>query len=220
MAKLESLPAQDSPTGTRDANGRNPTAFDVQKKIEELRDEMEEKARRLPNIIVTGLVEQDPPSSPDDNPPSSQPTSGSKAKPPRSKITDLPSDFAATIGIDPDDLLECRRLGKPQAERNSNQKPKPRPLLLRFQSEQAKRDVLKRRQALFRSEKFSKVYLNDDLTQQERLRRRTLVPVYQQLRRANVKCELRRDKLLKEGKAVSLGEAEALLKQISTQLYE
>ena len=63
VAKLESLPAQDSPTGTRDANGSNPTAFDVQKKIEELRDEMEEKARRLPNIIVTGLVEQDPPSA-------------------------------------------------------------------------------------------------------------------------------------------------------------
>ena len=43
--------------------------------------------------------------------------------------------------------------------------------------------------------------------------RRTLVPVIRQLRKPRVKCEIRRDKLLYEGKPISITEAEALLKR-------
>ena len=62
-----------------------------------------------------------------------------------------------------------------------------------------------------RSSKYSNIFVNDDLTNSERARRRSLVPVYKKLRQARVQCVLRRDKLLSEGKSLSLKEAEVLL---------
>ena len=69
---------------------------DVQKKLEELRDEMEDKSKRLTNIIVTGLAEEDPSPSPENNiaeEPSSPPPPGSKSDPPTSSKVILPPDL-------------------------------------------------------------------------------------------------------------------------------
>ena len=206
---------------TRQAQAARSSWRMCRKKLEELRDEMEDKSKRLTNIIVTGLAEEDPSPSPENNiaeEPSSPPPPGSKSDPPTSSKVILPPDLVKALEINLEDLLECRRLGKrPQPENGtpSNASRRPRPLLLRFRTEQAKTNVMRRRQALVKSVNFTRVYLNDDLTQLEQSRRRTLVPVFRQLRKAGVKCEIRRDKLLYEGKPISITEAEALLKRIS-----
>ena len=217
VSRLETSPPSRHTTST----GSTIVMEDVQKKLEELRDEMEDKSKRLTNIIVTGLAEEDPSPSPENNiaeEPSSPRPPGSKSDPPTSSKVILPPDLVKALEINLEDLLECRRLGKrPQPENGtpSNASRRPRPLLLRFRTEQAKTNVMRRRQALVKSVNFTRVYLNDDLTQLEQSRRRTLVPVFRQLRKARVKCEIRRDKLLYEGKPISITEAEALLKRIS-----
>ena len=86
----------------------------------------------------------------------------------------------------------CRR--RPASD-DSSSLSNPRPLLLKFKTQPAKIAVMRNKNNL-QSSKYSNIYVKDDLTNSERARRRSLVPVYKKLRQARVQCVLRRDKLL------------------------
>ena len=63
VSRLETSPPLHHTTST----GSTIVMEDVQQKVEELRDGMEDKSKRLTNITVTGLAEEDPPPSPENN---------------------------------------------------------------------------------------------------------------------------------------------------------
>ena len=178
----------------------------LQERFEELQQELDEKARRLNNIIIMGLKEEETPSSS----PETIPSNADKVTGTHTNVV-LPDELARTLRIDPADIEDCKRLGKRRpASDNSSSLSNPRPLLLKFKTQPAKIAVMRNKNNL-RSSKYSNIFVNDDLTNSERARRRSLVPVYKKLRQARVQCVLRRDKLLSEGKSLSLKEAEVLL---------
>ena len=63
VSRLEKSPPSRHMTST----GSTIDMEDVQKKLEEMRDEMENKSKKLTNIIVTGIAEEDPSPSPENN---------------------------------------------------------------------------------------------------------------------------------------------------------
>ena len=173
-----------------------------------LSGELEEKARRMNNIIISGLQEE---STHEDQPPSSH-GAGEVTTPKGDRV---PPILLRKLSINIDDIEECRRLGKPPTPKSTEAPSKPRPLLVRFRTLHQKRAVLNRKGTLRTTDEFKNVYVNDDLTKKERARRSSLVPIYKKLRKARVNCSLRRDKLMNEGNPLSIKEAEVLLSLVS-----
>ena len=180
---------------------------------------MEDKSKRLTNIIVTGLAEEDPSPSPENNiakEPSSPPTlvkvwtahrfKGHPTTRPGEGTRDQPRRSSP---------MSASSETTPTRKWNTLQMHDKDPVLFSFGSALINR--WKQTSCgdcrLSSNPWTSRVYLNDDLTPLDQSRRRTLVPVSRQLRKARVNCEIRPDKLLYEGKSFSITEAEALLKR-------
>ena len=99
----------------------------LQERFEELQQELDEKARRLNNIIIMGLKEEETPSSS----PETIPSNADKVTGTHTNVV-LPDELARTLRIDPADIEDCKRLGKRRpASDNSSSLSNPRPLLLK-----------------------------------------------------------------------------------------
>ena len=167
--------AKSPPTNPMPASPVNSSA--LQQQFEELQLELDEKSRRLNNVIIMGLKEEETPSSS----PERTPSNDDKVTGTHTNVV-LPDELARTLRIDPADIEDCKRLGKRRpASDDSSSLSNPRPLLLKFKTQPAKIAVMRNKNNL-RSSKYSNIFVNDDLTNSERARRRSLVPVYKKLR--------------------------------------
>ena len=109
------------------------------------------------------------------------------------------------------ELVEVRRLGRPpQAPTDGNRQSRPRPLLVKTRNKDIKTKIMT--QARANREADSSIFFNEDLTKEEQARRRTLVPVYKELRKVRVKCRLDRASLVVNDRMIfDQDEAQALL---------
>lgn len=108
-------------------------------------------------------------------------------------------EIALSIGQALDVKMESReirhvsRLGKPS---QGNSPDRPRLVKVQFFSAHSAMRFLRNRTRLRQSDKHKNVYVNEDLSFDDRQRRKKLLPVFRELRSRNVTCHLRRGDLV------------------------
>ena len=100
------------------------------------------------------------------------------------------------VDVSASDLLEVRRLGRLPQDRSRQSQVRSRPLLVKTTSKQTKTKILTQARTKSTPDQPRTLYFNEDLTKEEQARRKTLVPVYKELRKRNVKCRLDRGSIV------------------------
>ena len=182
-----------------EASSLQQTVVRLQTEVADLKglvDHMEEKqeiTRRLPNVVISGIPED---SSTNDR---------------SNNVLDAMREFISQkLTVTNCNIVSARRLGSPVergATAQAGRPRRPRLVLVQFGSLEDKIRVLKERSRL----KGLNIYLNDDLTKLERERRREALPRFKELRKRNVRVQLRRDRIFHDGKPLTLGDVDRFL---------
>ena len=101
------------------------------------------------------------------------------------------------LEISQSDLLEVRRLGRclPAANTTTTRpQNRPRPILIKMISKSTKMKIVSRARETTQTTRH--LFFNEDLTGTEQIRRKSLVPIYKELRARQVKCRLERGCLI------------------------
>lgn len=97
------------------------------------------------------------------------------------------------VQINPDDIIDTFRLGKPTGGRSIDKPSISRRILVKTRARHVKEAVMNQRIVRL---KGKGIYVNDDLTPKEQSQRRSLVPIYRELRAKGIQCHLDRGSLV------------------------
>lgn len=130
----------------------------------------------------------------------------------------------ATTQILPTDIVSANRLGKadsgakPQDDVTPGSRPlthRPRLVKVQFSNQTTARKLLANSRTLRESSQYGSVYVNEDLTPSERIRRRQMVPKYRELRRQGMQVSLRRAAIWLKGRQMTDDEVNLALRPSS-----
>ena len=187
---------------TRRAKALECTVTELRGTVNALRDEAA-RSERATNVIITNVEE----------------TEGED-------LLSTLSSMAEKMGValaPARDVLFLNRLGSQKGQRSPSSprngaspgsppitqdlRSRPRPIKVVFSSIHTKRRFTEKSSALRDHPSFGRVYINEDLTPQERIKRRELVPKFKTLRANGYEVSLRRATICKRGGSVMSDEA-------------